>query len=43
MNGAVLTVSGLHARYGGEDILHDVAIAVPRGAIVAVIGPERLG
>ncbi len=43
MNGAVLTVSGLHAGYGDEDILHDVAIDVPRGAIVAVIGPNGSG
>jgi branched-chain amino acid transport system ATP-binding protein len=43
MNGAVLTVSGLHAGYGDEDILHDVAIAVPCGAIVAVIGPNGSG
>lgn len=43
MTELVLTVSDLHAGYGGEDVLHGVSLSVPRGAIVAVIGPNGSG
>jgi branched-chain amino acid transport system ATP-binding protein len=39
----VLAVSDLRAGYGGEDILHGVAIEVARGSIVAIIGPNGSG
>lgn len=39
----ILTVRGLRAGYGGEDILHGVSLVLPRGAIVAVIGPNGSG
>ena len=43
MSDLVLAVNGLHAGYGGEDVLHGVAIEVGRGRIVAIIGPNGSG
>ncbi len=39
----VLSVTGLRAGYGEQDILHDVSLDVPAGAFVAVIGPNGAG
>jgi ABC-type branched-subunit amino acid transport system ATPase component len=39
----VLTVAGLRAGYGDEDVLHGVGIEVGQGRIVAVIGPNGSG
>jgi ABC-type branched-subunit amino acid transport system ATPase component len=43
MSGDILTVEGLRAGYGDEDILKGVSIHVPRGALVAIIGPNGSG
>ena len=43
MSDLVLAVNGLHAGYGGEDVLHGVSIEVGRGRIVAIIGPNGSG
>jgi peptide/nickel transport system ATP-binding protein len=40
---SVLEVSGLNARYGTVEVLHDVELAVPRGACVAVVGESGSG
>ncbi|HEY0719412.1 MAG TPA: ABC transporter ATP-binding protein [Streptosporangiaceae bacterium] len=40
---AALTVEGLHAGYGGGDILHDVSFTVPAGGITCVVGPNGAG
>ncbi|HEY1294747.1 MAG TPA: ABC transporter ATP-binding protein [Chloroflexota bacterium] len=42
-NGAVLSVCGVVAGYGDEDILHGVSLDVPSGKVVAVIGPNGSG
>ena len=39
----VLSVVGLRAGYGEQDILHDVSLDVPAGAFVSVIGPNGAG
>ena len=39
----ILETSGLKAGYFEVNILHDVSIVVPRGAIVSVIGPNGAG
>ena len=39
----VLSVAGLRAGYGEQDILHDVSLDVPAGAFVSVIGPNGAG
>jgi branched-chain amino acid transport system ATP-binding protein len=39
----VLVVSGLHAGYGGTEILHGVDLAVAHGEIVAVLGSNGAG
>jgi ATPase subunit of ABC transporter with duplicated ATPase domains len=39
----VLTVEGLTKSYGDKRVLTDVSLMVPRGARVAVIGPNGLG
>ena len=39
----VLSVVGLRAGYGEQDILHDVTLDVPAGAFVSVIGPNGAG
>ena len=43
MPDAILTASGVTARYGDEDILKGVSISVPRGAVVALLGPNGSG
>lgn len=46
MNGRddfILSVRGLVAGYGDEDVLRGVSLAVPAGAVVAVIGPNGSG
>jgi ABC-type branched-subunit amino acid transport system ATPase component len=43
VSGDILTVTGLRAGYGDEDILKGVSVRVPRGAIVAIIGPNGSG
>ncbi len=40
---SLLTVRGVTAGYGGGDILKDVSIDVPRGAITCVVGPNGAG
>ncbi len=40
---SVLEAIGLTAGYGEVNILHEVSIEVPRGAIVSVIGPNGAG
>jgi ABC-type branched-subunit amino acid transport system ATPase component len=39
----VLSIVGLRAGYGEQDILHDVSLEVPAGAFVSVIGPNGAG
>ena len=39
----VLSVRGVVAGYGDEDILHGVSLDVPTGRVVAVIGPNGSG
>ena len=43
MSDALLSVRGLRAGYGEQDILHDVSIDVPAGGFVSVIGPNGAG
>ncbi len=43
MTAPVLTVRGLRAGYGEQDILHEVSLDVPAGAFVSVIGPNGAG
>ena len=43
MTDAALSVRGLHAGYGDEDIVKGVSIEVPNGGIVAIIGPNGSG
>lgn len=40
---AILTLSGIHAGYGGASILNGVDLAVPRDAITVIIGPNGAG
>jgi branched-chain amino acid transport system ATP-binding protein len=39
----VLVVDRLVAGYGGGDVLHDVSLSVPEGAITCVVGPNGAG
>ena len=39
----MLEVSGLHAGYGGNEVLHGVSIEVAQGDMVAIIGPNGAG
>jgi len=39
----MLSVQGLHARYGKINVLHDVSLEVARGEIVALIGANGAG
>ena len=39
----VLVVDRLVAGYGGGDVLHDVSLSVPHGAITCVVGPNGAG
>jgi branched-chain amino acid transport system ATP-binding protein len=43
MTEPVLVVSGLHAGYGGTEILHGVDLTVEHGEIVAVLGSNGAG
>jgi branched-chain amino acid transport system ATP-binding protein len=43
MTEPILLVSGLHAGYGGTEILHGVDLAVQHGEIVAVLGSNGAG
>jgi ABC-type branched-subunit amino acid transport system ATPase component len=43
MTDIVLSVCGLHAAYGDEDVLKEIDIAVERHSIVAIIGPNGSG
>jgi len=43
MTAPVLSVRGLRAGYGEQDILHEVSLDVPAGAFVSVIGPNGAG
>ena len=36
-------VQGLRAGYGGNDVLHDVTMAVPAKGVTAIIGPSGCG
>src|SRR5262245_31462688 len=40
---ALLSVSGLHAGYGGADVLRGIDLALAAGDIVAVLGPNGAG
>jgi branched-chain amino acid transport system ATP-binding protein len=40
---SLLTLRGVTAGYGGGDILKDVSLDVPRGAITCVVGPNGAG
>ncbi len=39
----LLELVGVEAGYGSIEVLHGVDLAVPRGALVALLGPERRG
>jgi len=39
----LLTLRGIYAGYGGGDILKDVSIDVPEGAITCIVGPNGAG
>jgi branched-chain amino acid transport system ATP-binding protein len=39
----MLEVSGLHAGYGGNEVLHGVTLKVSEGDMVAIIGPNGAG
>ena len=39
----VLSVRGLRAGYGEQDIIHEVSLDVPAGSFVSVIGPNGAG
>ncbi len=39
----MLEISGLHAGYSGNEVLHGVSIAVGEGDMVAIIGPNGAG
>ena len=43
MNQVILEVEGISARYGDVTVLQDVSFAVPRGAIVTLLGPNGCG
>ncbi len=38
-----LRCTGVRVRYGGIEVLHDVGIAVPFGAVTALVGPNGAG
>ncbi|MFT0846748.1 ABC transporter ATP-binding protein [Actinomycetaceae bacterium L2_0104] len=38
-----LEATGIHVGYGGEDVLHDVSLAVPQGRVTTIIGPNGCG
>jgi branched-chain amino acid transport system ATP-binding protein len=39
----LLEIAGVHAAYGGIEVLHGVDIAVPEGAVVALLGANGAG
>jgi branched-chain amino acid transport system ATP-binding protein len=39
----LLRISGVYAGYGGGDILKDVSIEVPEGAVTCIVGPNGAG
>jgi ABC-type branched-subunit amino acid transport system ATPase component len=43
MTESVLAVEGVTAGYGGGDVLHDVSLSVPAGAITCIVGPNGAG
>lgn len=43
MDGYAIQTHGLRVRRGGADVLHDVAIEVPHGALVGLLGPSGSG
>ena len=43
MTGALLTVRGLHAGYGGSQVLHGVDLQVGPGEVVALLGRNGMG
>lgn len=40
---AVLLARGLHKRYKGRDVVHDVEVQVGRGEVVGLLGPNGAG
>jgi ABC-type branched-subunit amino acid transport system ATPase component len=43
MTDDALVVDGLTAGYGGGDVLHNVSLRVPEGAITCIVGPNGAG
>ncbi len=41
--GSDLTVSGVHAAYGGTEVVRDVSFTARAGSVVAVVGPNGCG
>ena len=39
----MLEISGLHAGYNGNEVLHGVSVTVAQGDMVAIIGPNGAG
>ena len=39
----MLSVKGLHAGYGGSEVLHGIDMVVPTGAVVALLGANGAG
>ena len=40
---AGITCTGLSAGWGDDDVLHDIALSVPSGTMVAIVGPSGSG
>ena len=40
---AGIEVSGVSHRYGGETVLHDIALSLPAGQTIALVGPDGVG